>query len=109
MERISFGIDHARLGAELAHHWQLPEDLKTAIAFHHEPQCAPDHKELAAVIHIADITMKVLGIGIGVDGLFYPLEEDALKLLGMTWEDLFALSGQVAEQLERAKELIDVN
>jgi putative nucleotidyltransferase with HDIG domain len=109
VERACFGIDHARLGAELARHWQLPENLVTAIAFHHEPQCAPKHRALVAAIHIADISMKVLGIGIGVDGVSYPLQQQSLELLGMTWDDLFKLSEQVAQELERAKELIDTN
>ncbi len=106
MERGLFGIDHARLGAELAHHWQLPENLVAAIAFHHEPQRAAEHKTLVAAIHVANISMKILGIGTGVDGLRYPLEEEALKTLNMTWEDLFALSEQVAGQLKRTEKLI---
>ena len=106
VERACFGMDHARLGAELAHYWQLPESLEIAIAFHHEPRCAPEHKALAAAIHIADMTMKVLGIGIGVDGLRYPIDDEALQLLHLTWEDLFTLSEQVADQLEHAKESI---
>ncbi len=106
VERAAFGIDHAGLGAQLARHWQLPENLATAIAFHHEPHDASEHKVLVAAIHVADVSMKVLGIGIGVDGLRYPLDEEALKLLGMTWEDLFALSEQVGEQLQHAREMI---
>jgi putative nucleotidyltransferase with HDIG domain len=109
MERACFGIDHAFLGAELAHHWQLPDELITAIAFHHEPQKTPKHLDLAAAVHIADISMKVLGIGIGVDGLSYPLEHDALVALNMSWEDIFSLSEQVRENLARAKELIDIS
>ena len=109
LERACFGIDHAFLGAELAHHWQLPEELVTAIAFHHEPQVAPKHLDLVAAVHVADISMKVLGIGIGIDGLSYPLEQDALHALNMTWDDVISLSEQVKENLARAKEIIDIN
>jgi putative nucleotidyltransferase with HDIG domain len=109
MERTFFGLDHGALGAELARHWQLPEQLVTAIAFHHEPQQAPRHQELVAAVHIADISMRVLGIGIGIDGLSYPLEHTTLTALQMSWDALFALSEQVREQLARAKELIDLN
>jgi putative nucleotidyltransferase with HDIG domain len=108
VERLFFGIDHASLGAELACHWQLPQDLVTAITFHHEPQCATGHKELVAAIHIADISMKVLQIGVGIDGLRYPMEEDALQTLNMTWEELFVLSEEVGEKLKRAKQLLSV-
>jgi HD-like signal output (HDOD) protein len=96
------------LGAEIARRWQLPESLVTAIAYHHEPQTAKNYQLLAATIHVADVSMMILGIGIGVDGLRYPLEESALKRLGMTWEDLFHQVEQVAEQLAKAKELISL-
>ena len=109
MERTCFGIDHAILGSELAHHWQLPDELVTAISLHHEPNRAAKHQTLVAAVHVADISMKVLGIGIGVDGLSYPLEPEALAVLDMSWEDLFALSEQVREHLTRAKELIDIS
>ena len=108
LERSNFGLDHAMLGAEIARQWQLPENLATAIAHHHEPQAAEDHQLLVATVHVADVSMMILGIGIGIDGLCYPLEETALKRLGMTWEDLFHLIEQVAEQLAKAKEMISL-
>jgi putative nucleotidyltransferase with HDIG domain len=107
VERACFGLDHARLGAELARHWHLPEELVSAIELHHEPHRATKQKDLVAAIHVADVSMKVLGIGIGVDGLRYPLEEDALQQLDMTWNDLLALSEQVSEQLTHAKQLVE--
>ncbi len=107
VERSYFGIDHSQLGAEIARAWQLPESLVTAIAFHHEPQCALSHQVLTSMVHIADVSMKVLGIGMGFDGLRYPLEESALQCLRIGWDDLFALSDQVAKQLEHARKFIN--
>jgi putative nucleotidyltransferase with HDIG domain len=109
VERAHFGIDHAMLGAEIARHWQLPEDLVTAIAYHHDPNSALDHQLLVATIHVADVSMMVLGIGIGIDGLRYPLEEEALKRTGMNWEDLFHLAEGVADELAHTKELVCVD
>ena len=106
VERACFGIDHASLGAELACHWQLPHELVTAIPCHHEPQCATGCKELVAAIHVANISMKVLNIGTGVDGLRYPMEADALNTLNMTWEELFVLSEQVGAQLKHTQQVL---
>ena len=105
VERLNFGIDYAKLGTEIARQWQLPENLATAIAFHHEPLSAQKHQLLVATIHIADVFMMILGVVIGIDGLRYPMEEDALKRTGMTWEDLFSLSEEVTEELTHAKEM----
>jgi len=108
LERANFGIDHAMLGAEIARRWQLPESLVTAIAYHHEPQATEKYPLLVATVHVADVSMMMLGVGIGIDGLRYPLDEKALTSLGMTWEDLFHHFEQVAEQLTKAKELISL-
>jgi putative nucleotidyltransferase with HDIG domain len=109
VERAHFGIDHARLGAEIARHWQLPQNLITAIAHHHEPQSAPENQVLVATVHIADVSMMILGIGVGIDGLCYPIEEEALRRTGMTWEDLFDLADEVSEELTHAKEKAGLN
>jgi len=108
MERVNFGFDHALLGAEIARHWQLPENLVAAIAFHHEPQAAKKYSLLAATIHVADVSMMILGIGIGIDGLRYPLDEDALNRLGMNGDDLCILVEKIAEELAKAKDMINL-
>ncbi len=108
LERAAFGIDHARLGAEIARLWQLPERLVDAIAHHHEPQAAENNSKLVAAVHVADVSMMMMGIGIGIDGLNYPLEEEALKSLNMTGNDLFILVEKISEQLTKAKELINL-
>ncbi len=108
MERALFGIDHAMLGAEMARRWQLPENLVEAIAHHHDPQAAREHATLVAAIHVADMSMMILGIGIGVDGLRYPLDEAALQRLGMTGDDMIGLVDQISNQLDHAKELISL-
>lgn len=109
MERGTFGLDHAMLGAEMARRWQLPDNLVATIAHHHNPQAAGKHQLLASTIHVADVSMMILGIGIGVDGLRYPLEQRALEQLGMNGDDLIHLVEQITMQMDRAKELITIS
>ncbi len=40
-ERRYFGLDHQELGAELACRWNLPDNLGSAIAYHHCPEQLP--------------------------------------------------------------------
>jgi putative nucleotidyltransferase with HDIG domain len=106
MEHATFGINHALLGAEMALRWQLPENLVTAIAHHHNPEAAPRHKILVSAVHVADAIMMMLGVGIGIDGLQYNLDAEALKRLNLDENDLSRLVEQVSDQLTHAKELI---
>jgi len=107
MEYTTFGIDHALLGAEMARRWQLPDNLVNAIAHHHNPEtAAPSHRILVSTVHIADAAMMMLGVGIGIDGLQYTLDTEALKRLQMNEQDLILLVEQISDQLAHAKELI---
>jgi HD-like signal output (HDOD) protein len=106
MERANFGVDHAMLGAEIARRWQLPDNLVTAIAYHHEPQATEKYPLVVAAVHVADVSMMMLGIGIGIDGLRYSLDKEALRSLGMSWENFFNLIEQISEQLTKAREMI---
>ncbi len=107
MEFATFGIDHAMLGAEMARRWQLPEHLVSSIAHHHTPQEAdPAHRTLVSAVHVADAAMMMMGVGIGIDGLQYTLDSEALKRLRMSDQDLSVLVERISDQLTHAKELI---
>jgi HD-like signal output (HDOD) protein len=49
------GISHADCGGELAIHWDLLGEVRTAITSHHQPGQSNQHRRLAAMVHIADI------------------------------------------------------
>ena len=54
VERERFGFTHADVGSVLAIKWFLPEDLTTAIRYHHAPAKDPFHQSLSSLVHIAD-------------------------------------------------------
>jgi HD-like signal output (HDOD) protein len=57
-ERHLIQIDHAMVGGALASLWELPELLRLAIRFHHEPEQAPQCLE-AALVHLADVISRI--------------------------------------------------
>lgn len=52
-ERSLLDLDHAEVGAALVANWKLPEEIVTAIQWHHEPSFAGS--ELAYGVALADI------------------------------------------------------
>jgi putative nucleotidyltransferase with HDIG domain len=107
LERDFFGIDHATLGAEMARRWHLPEPLIEAIACHHRPAQAQAGNLLAAAVHVADGAMMMLGIGLGVDGLQYPLDPVACERLGWTVDKLPELIDKVVPLIEEATTFVN--
>ncbi len=85
------GVNHCELSAAALENWKLPNPIRLAALYHHQPECAP--KELAGgyqfhladVIHAADVTVKELDISIGPTRKDYvaPAEHVALTALGL--------------------------
>lgn len=110
-EQISFsqaeqqilGFTHAEVGARIAEKWNFPPSLVEAIAYHHQPDSARVNPQLTAIIHIADAICLTMGIGLGGDGLCYPLCPKAFQLLGLE-------STIIEELMEKLKDIfIDEN
>ena len=74
------GITHADCGGELAIHWDLPGEVRTAITSHHQPGKSTQHRRLAAMVHIADIAVRKMGIGYGGDPLIPVMDPYASRL-----------------------------
>jgi putative nucleotidyltransferase with HDIG domain len=99
IEREILNIDHATLGGRLCDHWQLPARLGNAVRYHYHPSDAGDDWQLAAVVHAANALTLSVGVGLGVDGLQYVLDETALLRLGLEPGDLELLADQLVAQL----------
>ncbi len=96
LERVEagrLGFDHAAIGGALLQRWNLPTSLSEPVAWHHQPVAAPTCRVEAAVVHIASITIELLGFG-GEHGVSTPLDLPAWELVGL---DLQALTGAVNE------------
>ena len=57
-ERELYGFHHGQLGARLLDRWNLPDDLSTAIALHHEEPTADDR--LSLIVHAANLMADAL-------------------------------------------------
>lgn len=88
LERWLSGMDHARLGGRIAEQWNLPATLVEAISCHHEPRLATIDPPVTGWVHIADAAALMLGIGIGYDGLSYPVSEETLQIFNIRPIDL---------------------
>ncbi|PKM76764.1 MAG: hydrolase [Firmicutes bacterium HGW-Firmicutes-15] len=75
------GFNHAMVGAKIAEKWNLPPELVEAIAYHHNPEQSKINLQLTSIVHIADVICLSMGMGIGIDGMLYPLSPEAMQTL----------------------------
>ena len=101
-EREIFSFDHAEAGAYLMERWNLPAALVTAVRYHHTPLEAPTDSPLPSLIHVADAICMTLGIGLGMDGLAYTLQPEALTKLHLTAGDFEEVASETCDMLTQA-------
>ncbi|MBN1277465.1 MAG: zinc-ribbon domain-containing protein [Deltaproteobacteria bacterium] len=99
LERRLLGFDHAEIAFELCRSWNIPEDLTVAIRYHHNPSLCKGNM-LANIVHLADALAMMSGLGTGIDGMQYALEESALEILSVSEEDLPVIIAEMAESVK---------
>lgn len=101
VEREMLDICHDELGAELARHWNLPDEIVAVLRYHH----TPNEVEAAAgqpIVHIISLAEKLLasfGIQEHVDT---NISDEDWEILGIDPSKAEEISVQVAEQAEQA-------
>ena len=99
-EREILGFDHPQVAADVCVKWRIPKRQVVAIALHHTPSRFV-HNELAAVIHAADATSMMSGIGSGLDGLLYSVDEKAMEFLNLEGDCIGVLMADAAGYVKR--------
>jgi HD-like signal output (HDOD) protein len=55
LERFSFGLHHADIGALIVRKWNFPEQLVQGIRYHHDPLVAPQqYKDIVHCVYVAN-------------------------------------------------------
>jgi putative nucleotidyltransferase with HDIG domain len=80
-EKKVLGFDHQDIGSRVAEKWNFNDKIVEAIRYHHRPDRAKKDPELTAIVHVADFICLSLGLGVGSDGMLYPLKKEALETL----------------------------
>jgi len=100
IERRSLGFDHPQVAADVCVKWRLPKSVAVAIALHHSPSRF-EHNPLACVLHAADATALMSGIGTGVEGWLYSIDEKAMEFLELDDDMLGVLMVDAAGYVKR--------
>jgi putative nucleotidyltransferase with HDIG domain len=91
------GFNHAVVGAKIAEKWNLPLELVEAIAYHHDPDRAQVNQKLTAIVHLADAVCIAMGVGVGLDGMLYPVSAAAMKILGLQQADIDSILSEMVD------------
>jgi predicted Zn finger-like uncharacterized protein len=104
-EMLILGFDHSEIAFELCQKWNLPENQRLAIRFHHHPSLS-ENNDLAYIVHVADVMAIMSGFGTGIDSMLHEMENGALKYLGLQEKDLSDIMKEAAESVKEITEKI---
>ncbi len=99
VEEAYMGGSHTEIGSLLLQIWKLPQSLENAVRYHHKPSNSANCLE-PAIVHVADITAKALGIGSSGDCFVPQLDLAAWKQIGISINALDPIAAQAERQLE---------
>lgn len=104
------GINHAELGGKVAESWNFPEELCQAIAYHHRPDLLPEDEvtDLPYLVYLSDQYTLMMGIDGGMDGLAHRGIGRVLEKFNLKEVNLERGLVQLYEELNRAKELMQI-
>jgi putative nucleotidyltransferase with HDIG domain len=106
LEQSLFGINHTIIGAKIAEIWGFPDTLQETIRYHHTPSRASKNPIITSAVHISDVIVNCLGIGIGIDGLQYYFEPYAMEQLGMDFKDIVKFMESIVDLLDEIEHLL---
>jgi HD-like signal output (HDOD) protein len=102
-EKKILELDHTEVASEVCKTWNIPEPLTVAIRYHHHPSRS-NGSELAYIVHVADAIAMMTGLGIGIDGTLYQMDDTAMAFLNLQEKDINDIMGNVLEAVQKISE-----
>jgi len=94
------GIAHPHIGSWLLEHWNLPVNLRQALACHHRPTAIKEYMTVASIVHLGNFLTRLFECGSGGDDQVPVLDPHALKHLQLTHQKLGMVVDAIGEILE---------
>lgn len=108
IEQTLLGTTHAEIGAQLARHWDLPEEIIAVIRYHHTPEknTIAEHQPLVSLVSIAE---KILGeFGVPQTGAQEITKEEWLEL-GIDYANADDICNQINEVAMQVGQMTSFN
>ena len=86
LEKEMFGMDHAEVGGRLLTRWNFSPNVIAAVRFHHNPMAAGEHKQLAGIVHTANLFSFHINQGSGHESYVRHFDKNCYDLLDLTPE-----------------------
>jgi len=105
-ETIVLGTNHADTGAQILTNWSLPVEIVNAVRWHHAPESADRTSSMIDIVHVANFTSMLIGVGIGRDGLQHQPSVEVTERLGLEPYHLEKVASQTMQWVTELSEVL---
>lgn len=96
------GITHAEIGAWLCKRWNIRDDIKNIVEYHHTPFLTQAHIEEVQIVYVADVIStqyyeKLLGVNLN-----HAINKKVIETLGITDQDMKMVMEAFPSEVEKA-------
>ncbi|OGI11150.1 MAG: hypothetical protein A2Y40_00750 [Candidatus Margulisbacteria bacterium GWF2_35_9] len=99
-EEQVLGFNHGEIGSKVAEKWNLSDEIVETIRFHHHPSDASPNNKSVHMVHLSDVIVEMMGIGLGYDGLSYELNEASFEILGLKNSCMEELMVKIMDEMQ---------
>jgi len=103
VEQTIIGFSHAQIGAQLCGSWNLPDRITIAVRDHH--RSATTDEPVTDCVRLSNMTAKVIGEGIGHEGMAFAIDNVCARKFGFTKESYEAFCANVRCKFNELMEL----
>jgi len=105
-EQAVLCIDHAKLGGIVAERWNFSSKMIFMISNHHLNDANARKDVEICIVYLADTIARMVGIGVGADGLAYKFYEDIFDNLGVSEAYVQHFMAEFQLSLNKAERLL---
>jgi putative nucleotidyltransferase with HDIG domain len=105
-ETIVLGTNHADTGAQILTNWSLPVEIVDAVRWHHAPESADRISTMIDIVHVANFTSMMIGVGIGRDGLQHQPSVEVTERIGLEPYHLEKVASQTMQWVTELSEVL---
>jgi HD-like signal output (HDOD) protein len=107
-EHDVFGFDHQDVGDWLTSRWELPQDIRVPIVYHHRPAKTEYAREITTLVHLADSLCYEIGFNLPGLEARPPVDSALINQLGFTQEDLDAVKACAHDEIEKFQAAFEI-
>lgn len=105
-EQQLLDLDHTTVGGFVADKWDLAPTLIKTIRFHHDPPRANESMRITAIVHLADVLCRAIGMGNGGDNKIPCVNEESWKLLNFNKQTIKHLFLEMEQEVAIANDFL---